>query len=186
MELNVGNNQAFGAKLISPAKVKTKIGKYWKNQDVNFVKVDTRNRAEDVKTLQEVEKLWGGQNLSNEFTRVAELSKGNANIYALTTQTDNLEKLEADKILGMIDTSKIKKKGAVDIYRVATNPKYAYEQNTRTRDKKHIAKELVESFKKMLGPKAKAIAEFAEAADMKFLKRIGLDSRNNGELVIPL
>lgn len=186
MDLKCNGTQSFGAKYVSPAKIKAKVGKYWKNQDVNFVKVDTRNNAADVQTIRDVEKLWGGQNLSNEFTRVAELSKGNANIYALTTQTDNLEKLEADKILGMIDTSNIKKKGVVDIYRVATNPKYAYEQNTRTRDKKHIAKELVESFKKMLGPKAKAIAEFAEATDMKFLKRIGLDSRNNGELIMIL
>lgn len=182
MYLNTTNNTAFEGKYIFPTTIKTKVGKYWKNQDVNFVKVDTRKNAADVKTLEEVEQLWEGQNLSGEFNRVAELSKGKANIYVLTTQTNNLEKLEADKILGMIDVADIRKKGAVDIYRIATNPKYAYAQNTRTRDKKHIAKELVNSVKKMLGPKAKAVLEFAEATDMPFCKRIGLETRNNGNI----
>ena len=182
MNLDCKNTQSFGAKYVSPAKIKTKVGKYWKDLDVNFVKVDTRKNAADVKALQEVDKLWEGQNLSGEFNRVAELSKGKANIYALTTQKCNLENLEADKVLGLIDTAAVKQKGAVDVYRVATSPKYAYEQNTRTRDKKHIARGLVKSFKNLLGPKAKAVAEFAEASDMPFLKKIGLESRNNGEI----
>ena len=110
MNLDCKNTQSFGAKYVSPAKIKTKVGKYWKDLDVNFVKVDTRKNAADVKALQEVDKLWEGQNLSGEFNRVAELSKGKANIYALTTQKCNLENLEADKVLGLIDTAAVKQK----------------------------------------------------------------------------
>lgn len=56
--------------------------------------------------------------------------KGKSNIYALTTQTDNFEKLDATKVLGIMSADKVNPKTKLaEIFKIGTNPKYAYEQN---------------------------------------------------------
>lgn len=138
MNIQPTNNLHFGGKLIAPTVVKQKVNKKWKDMPVNFVKFHAGDKFDRL-SINFLSYLWnGGKNLSGAIAEEVSILKGKSNIYALTTQTDNFEKLDATKVLGIMSADKVNPKTKLaEIFKIGTNPKYAYEQNKKHRDIKH-------------------------------------------------
>ena len=179
MQVQSTNNIQFGAKLISPATIKVKAGKRWKDAQVNFIKFDT-SKPRDTYFLEGVEALWGGRNLSSGITEEAHILGGNAQIYGLTTQNSNFDVVDAHKVLGLLSTDKITKgKPEVEIFKIGTKPQYAYAQNKRKREIKHIAKSMYEAFKNLAAKsKSEPVVSYAEPEDLKFLAKVGIEPKS--------
>lgn len=181
MEVRSVDRTQFGAKLISPAKVKYKAGKYWKDLDVNFIKFET-NKVADRSKLDAVSYLWDGKNLSSSIAEEANILGGSSNVYGLTLQKTNFENILPDHILGLMTTSKVKKGQAedIEIFKIGTNPKFAYEQQRRSRDIKHIAATLLASLRALAGGKKspKLYVHYADSQEMKFLNKVGIESKS--------
>lgn len=180
MQTDYSNNIQFGMKFISPAKIKVKNGKYWKDLDVSFVKFETE-KAADRKALRDVAKIWSNKNLSGAISEEAEILKDKSHIYALTLQKTDNGVILTDHILGLLTTDAIKKTGElIELFKIGTNPKFAYEQNRRTREVKHVAKNLINSFKEYAAKLSKTPVgvNYAEAEEVKFLQRTGVSIKN--------
>lgn len=181
MEIQRTNNVQFGARFISPANIKFKApnGK-WEKTGVSFIKFEPNKKA-DVAILHEISDIWGDKNLSAAVVDEAEILRGKAQIYALTSQDKNFDKINPRQILGLMTTDKIKKGEDVEVFKIGTNPMFAYEQNHKDRTLKHIAKSMVESLRSFVGSKSKnseVFSRYAESeSEAKFLKRIGLEPR---------
>lgn len=180
MLVQQNNNVNFCAKFVSPAVVKQKTGKVWKDANANFIQLETA-KTEDRKLLGYIKHLWYQKNLTPSIEEEAWVLGGNAHIYALTSQTDNFEKVEPSKVLGVMTTDKItRKKDSVEIFKIGTNPKFAYEQNKRSRDIKHIATAMIDAFKDLVSANSRAdvVVKYAEPKDMKFLRKVNLEPQH--------
>ena len=107
---SMNNNISFTAKFISPATVKklTKNGKYV-DIEVSAVKLASKNK-DDLSALEKINKEWGADtyasNILDEASSTNEFYKDyRPTVYAITTQRDNFEKLEPEKVLGLAETS---------------------------------------------------------------------------------
>ena len=121
MQIQKTNNVQFGAKFISPATIKVKVGKRWKDAQVNFIKFDT-SKQRDVSALEGVEALWGNKNLSSGITEEAHILGGKAQVYGITAQTSDFDVVDARKVLGLMSADKIEKgKPEVEIFKIGTN-----------------------------------------------------------------
>ena len=182
MEIQRTNNLQFGARFISPAKIKYKApnGK-WEKMDVSFIKFDTYKKS-DVSLVENISQLWNNKNLSGAIAEEANILGPKSQIYALTSQLKDFEQINPRQVLGLMTTGKIKKGEDVEIFKIGTNPLFAYEQNHRDRTFKHIAKSMIESFKNLVGLKSKGSETFVQYADspqeIKFLSRVGLEPRD--------
>lgn len=178
--MQVQNNVHFGAKYISPATIGVKAGKYWKDVNVSFVKLDTAS-VSDRKVLEQTADLWQGKNLSAAIAEEAKIMRGKSDIYAVTTQMTQHENLMPIQILGLMSTGKLtKKQNITEVFKIGTHPNFAYEQKHRSREIKHIAKGMLEAFKNFAKEHTKApvAVNYAEPHEMKFLQRVGLDIKN--------
>lgn len=180
MQIQNNNYVNFEARYISAAKAAEKINNKWKNIDVSFIKFDTSKKA-DIEALETVRNLWSGKNLSSGIVEESRVLGRKAQVYAVTKQQGNFEDVEPSKILGLMTTDKISKGTPVEIFKIGTDPKYAYEQNTRTRDMKHIARGMIDAFKKFVKGKSKSevIVNYAEPQEYKFLQRVDLNPKSN-------
>ena len=180
MEIQKSNNIQFGARYISPAKVQQKYGSKWKDLDVHFIKFET-NKEEDRFALGNIRNLWNRRNLSAGIAEEAEILGRNAQIYAITTQKDFSGSIEPNQVLGLMSTDKLQRgKDTIQIFKIGSNPSYAYAQKKRNRDIKHIATSLIEAFKgyaKSKGTK-NVIVNYADPDEMKFLAKVGLEPKN--------
>lgn len=177
MQIQSTNNVQFGAKYISPATIKVKAGKRWKDSQVNFIKFNV-SKKEDVKALNDVNALWGDRNLSGSIVEEVKNLGKDTHVYGVTTQTAGFDTVDSSKILGLVTTDKIAKGvKEVGVYRIGTTPKYAYAQNKRKRDIKHIATAMYESVKNLASKKAKApiVCKNVEPEDSKFLSKLGVE-----------
>ena len=165
MEIKGTNNIQFGAQLVKRVKIDGKGG-------YNFIKFNTGTKN-DVKTLSDIKTLWGGENLSAGIAEEAEILGKEANIYGLTLQTDNFRNADSSKVLGLVSTGKIVKGKETEIFKIGTNPEYAYEQKRQKRSIKHIASIMLENIRKLSG-NSKLIVNNAELQDMKFLNKAGI------------
>lgn len=183
MQIQQNNNVNFGARFINPATIKVKNGKgKWVNESVSFIKFDTSKKA-DVAALEALERLWGGKNLSGGVADEARILGGNAQIYALTNQVMDFETVRPKDILGIMSTDKTyRAKGDVEIYKIGSNPDFAYEQNRRHRSVKHVAKNMVQEFVKLLSKKdaVKNVVVHSDFTDRKFLDRVGFKLVEDG------
>ena len=179
MQVQSTNNIQFGAKLISPATIKVKAGKRWKDAQVNFIKFDT-SKQRDVSALEGVEALWENKNLSSGITEEAHILGGKAQVYGITAQTSNFDVVDARKVLGLMSADKIEKgKPEVEIFKIGTKPQYAYAQNKRKRDVKHIAKSMYEAFKNLAAKsKSEPVVSYADPEDLKFLAKVGIEPKS--------
>lgn len=180
MEVRSIDRTQFGAKLISPAKVKYKAGKYWKDLDVSFIKFET-TKVTDRSKLDAVSYIWDGRNLSKSIAEEANILGGKSNIYGLTLQKTDFDNILPDHILGLVSTGKVKNaQDGVEIFKIGTNPKFAYEQKRRSRDIKHIAATLLDSLRALAGGKKspKLYANYANPEEIKFLNRVGIEPRS--------
>lgn len=175
MNIQPTNNLHFEGKLIAPTVVKQKVNKKWKDMPVNFVKFNTGDKFDRL-SINFLSYLWnGGKNLSGAIAEEVSILKGKSNIYALTTQTDNFEKLDATKVLGIMSADKVNPKTKLaEIFKIGTNPKYAYEQNKEHRDIKHIASAMIDSFTQMISKKGKPFVSHVENGEEKFLEKVNL------------
>ncbi len=180
MEIQRTNNIQFGARYMGPAKVKSKVGTKWKDLEVSFIKFETV-KQEDRKVLNNICRLWNRKNLSAGIAEEANILGSNAQIYALSKQKDFSGSVDPNQILGLMSTDKIQRgKDTVQIYKIGTTPEYAYAQKRRSRDIKHIASSLVDSFRaiaKKHGNK-EVVVNYADQEDLKFLSKVGLELKN--------
>lgn len=174
--LNISNDRTqFGTRYIGPASVKAKIKHRWRDVDVNVIKFET-NLGKELNCIEALKYLWSGKNLSASIAEEARICGGASNVYAITSQERKLDKIEPSKILGVMTTGKIKKgEPTVEVYKIGVNPKYAYEQNKKSRELKHIATALIDAFaKKARKSGVEPIVSFAEPGEEKFLSKVGL------------
>lgn len=166
----------FGAYYVSSSKIKGKIRGRWHDVNVNLVKFET-NLHSDLRNIEAVSYLWGGKNLSKSIANEALTQGGGAHIYGLTYQTDSFDKIDPSKIIGLMSTQNFCK-GAkeTEIFKIGTNPKYAYEQNRKVRDVKHIAKAMIEAFSEYADRfGVKPVVSFIDSPnEAKFLNKVGL------------
>lgn len=181
MQIYSNNNVQFGARYVAPTSVKLKDAKKWKDVSVNFIKFETA-KEDDRRTLDQVSRLWGGKNLSSAIADEANILGGNAHIYGVTTQESNFDHVDPSKVLGFVSTDKFTKKaGEIPIFKIGTNPKFAYEQNKRKRSIKHIATSMIEALKLTTYKKAntKIVTQYAEPQEVKFLNKTGVEIKNS-------
>ena len=165
MQIQSTDNLQFGAGLVRRVNLNGK--------KVNFVKFNTGSKN-DVKALAEIKTLWGGKNLSAGIAEEAEILGKDAQIYGLTLQSNNFRNVDSSKVLGLISTDKITKGKETEVFKIGTNPKYAYEQKRSKRSIKHIASTMLENIKNLNG-NSKLVVNNAEPQEMKFLNKVGIE-----------
>lgn len=175
MQVQQTNNVQFGARFISsvPVKVKTESGK-WIDNSVNFIKLETSKKT-DVKALENLESLWGGKNLSSGVAEEARILGRKSHVYALTKQSSNFNNVNHRDILGVMTTDSVHlAKGDVSIFKIGTDPMFAYEQNGRHRQVKHIAKSMLRAFVGMLqkNKDVDSVVAHSDIQDTRFLQRL--------------
>lgn len=183
MQIKQTNSQNFGARFISPATIKIKNDKgKWVDDTVSFIKLNTGRKA-DVKAIEDVKYHWDGQNLSGGVAEEVKILGNKAEVFALTTQTDNFERVNPKDILGVMSTDKIyKAKGDVEIFKIGSDPAFAYEQNHRHRSIRHVAKSMLQEFVKLLNKNKDIdnVVVHSDFNDRKFLNRVGFKLVEDG------
>lgn len=176
MQVQQTTNQNFGARLIRPATIRIKNDKgKWINDTVSFIKFDTTKKA-DVQALEKLAYHWDDVNLSSGVAEEARILRGKAEVYALTNQKDDFKNINPKDILGVMTTDKTKNaKGNVEVFKIGTDPTFAYEQNRRKRSVKHIAKAMVNEFVRLVNKnkQVEAVVVYSEPNEEKFLSKVG-------------
>ena len=158
------NNVQFEAGLIR----RVNIG----GRKASFIKFNTGSKR-DVKALEGIETLWGGKNLSGGIAEEARILGKDAEIYGLTLQDKDFRKVDSSKVLGLVTTGDIVKGQETELFKIGTNPKYAYEQKRSRRSIKHIALTMLDNIKKMNGNSG-LFVNSAEPQEVTFLDKAGI------------
>ena len=102
----------FGAKFINNVnigKLQQGVAKYC-NCEVSFLEIDPHNTG-DIKALENCSKYWSYAKYADSIYHAASALRNDSKyykdnkVYVLTSQTDVFEKLNDDKILGMVHVS---------------------------------------------------------------------------------
>ncbi len=117
MRIENCNNTLFKAKFVNVEKVGKALnnGHGYSNQHVSFVKIDPSNSG-DIKALEYAAKYWENDKFALNIYYAACALKNkskyykNHEVYALTTQTADYEKLEKKDILGLVQVSPLEDK----------------------------------------------------------------------------
>ena len=148
MKINYSDNTNFNALFVKKTQVSRLLrnGKYVP-QDVSLVKINPKNVG-DIWALDTVANNWEYDKFSvNIFNSAYQVYQGaerpKYHIYALTTQRNNLRKLNADKILGLMDLTRFTKREAY-ISHLQTKPDFVYSTQPKI---KGIGTALVNSVK---------------------------------------
>ncbi len=174
MQIQKTNDVSFGASVVRHIKLTGKNGKQFK---ANFIKFNTR-RAKDVKALENIRTLWGGRNLSAGISEEAKILGKDSYIYGLTLQNNNFCDVDGSKVLGLVSTSKVVRGNDTEIFKIGTNPKYAYEQKHSRRSIKNIAKLMLDAIKDLNGNKS-LFASNVEENEKRFVEKVGIRMKNN-------
>ena len=145
------------------------------NTKVSFVELDKNDRV-DKDSLKNVSKLWN----KKEFNYASEIYYDAAkpfeydnivkeHYYAVTTQSENFEKLESEKILGLSLFSETTKPEN-EINWLQTNPVYKH-GSIEPREYKGIGKAIIEYVKEHY--RDKNIKVFAADDAINFYKKLG-------------
>lgn len=169
MQIQQTNNLGFRASLIRSVKLNGNKGKQY---NASFIKFNTGSKN-DVKALAQVRDLWQGRNMSAGIAEEADILGKDAQIYGLTLQSEGFRNVDSSKILGLVSTDRIAKDNGTEIFKIGTNPKYAYAQKYSRRSIKHIAKTMLENIKKLNGGKALCVSGVNEN-EMKILDKLGI------------
>ncbi len=152
MMIENNKNYSFTGKFINYAK----IGKYVKEKNAykdiksSFVEIDCKSKN-DVKSLENAINYWEDDKFGmNALYAVKEAQEDGSyysyhKVYTLTSQNDNFELLNSDKILGVIHVSPM---GNNKLYvdHIQTNPKYLYSMKPEYAG---IGTAMIESIKKL-------------------------------------
>ena len=123
------SNITFCAHFNNYAKVLKgdKISGKYAPHDVSFVSIDASNEL-DLSALKKVYENWNREVLAEAILRTAEaqylgdISYRHNKIFALTTQEDNFEHFEPDKILGIADVKVLNSKGHAFLEHIIVKP----------------------------------------------------------------
>ena len=104
---------SFKASLINKPNIlkRNSNGKY-SETPCSFIKIDANN-SNDIRALNNVSKYWEFSSFAENIAYTAKLMssgrniKSKYNIYALTTQNENLNKLDDEKILGLVEIEEL-------------------------------------------------------------------------------
>ncbi len=115
MKIENQYSPVFGAKLINNhvnvGKLQQGATRYC-NSEVSFVEIEPDN-VNDIKALKNCSEYWSYAKFSDNIYHAACAARNeskyyeNNKVYALTSQTDSFEKLDDDKILGLVHVSPI-------------------------------------------------------------------------------
>ena len=135
------NEVSFKANYIGKVSVQKSYYKKYKPFDVSLVKMNPSNES-DIRAVLKTTSLWDDS--LTAFTYDDMKKNISTDIFALTTQKNNLKKPLASKILGLIQLSDNPKGGKrIDV--LQTNPKYIHNKVLNDSPKyKHIGQTLVE------------------------------------------
>ena len=165
----------FTASYINQVKIKEKQpqSSKFKESSASLVELSMLDKN-DVKTLEELSYDWGDTSYA---TNLYELSKYvnykgcsdlNSNILAVTTQKEDFEKLDAGKVLGLVEYIK-KDDNSARISLIETNPEHTYYSNDR--EYKNIGKCMVKGVASY--SKANKITLHSVSSAKYFYKQMG-------------
>ena len=169
---------SFGAKYINPINVGKLEGKACKQVDVSFVEINPFNK-EDRFALSEIAHYWEHDKFAGNISVCADLineskSADGIKIFALTSQGDSFEKLNPEKILGVIETEDTAP-FHIHINRFQTKPDYVYKKDL---EYSGIGTSILNSLKEMYN-KISAISE-SDQSVRKFYERNGFYETSKG------
>ena len=124
------NNINFGAKFVCSTTIKQKSDNNYKNLPANIVEIDETDSS-DNDAINDVAKIWQSDSFNNltfvdsivhdiEMRKVLNLRP--TPIYAITLQENNFEKLDSERVLGLVEFSKVSDGNKIDYLQV--NPLY--------------------------------------------------------------
>ena len=118
------NQVSFKGTFVNPINIKKLEGNKYENFPASFVELDPK-KTQDLMALETIHKRWN-QSFSSIIYNSAFCSSVNPNkskhFYALTSQKDNFEHMNPDKILGVVQFNNISKYNRIDFLQV--NPMY--------------------------------------------------------------
>lgn len=129
----LSNQQTFGAKIVKHGKVfhyDASIGRYLPKK-VYLVQINA-NSEHEVGAMAEAVKNWNPEKEFAErimFDTVFKRDMDDRRFYILTQQKENLEKPDADKILGMVETSRVSGRTR-EVNYIQTHPEYVYQKGS--------------------------------------------------------
>ena len=88
-------------------------------------------------------------------------------------QDKDFRNVDSSKVLSLVTTGDIVKGQETELFKIGTNPKYAYEQKRSRRSIKHIALTMLDNIKKMNGNSG-LFVNSAEPQEVKFLEKSGV------------
>ena len=165
-----GYSIKFGATYITDSNVqKLDSNKKYKSEPVNFVEIDSKNYS-DVQALGKISKYWPNSFYSSAFYDTAlQKYKGNNyfniyKLYALTSQQDHFEKLDDERILGLVEVVQPSKNTPkIFVSHIETNPQYLYSKDSEYTG---IGSAMLESLQKLyyridlIARKSKTVSNF--------------------------
>lgn len=169
---------SFGAKFINPINVGKLDGKAYNQIDVSFVELNPFN-SDDVSALRQIAKYWENDKFAMNIKETAEMifkdkSADGIKIYTLTSQGDSFEKLNPDKILGVIEIEDAAP-FHIHINRFQTKPEYIYGYKP---EYKGVGTSILNSLKEMCN-KISAISE-DDKSTRSFYERNGFYETSKG------
>lgn len=180
------NSVSFKAIPVNTAKIPVKNAGKWLKEEVTLVRFNPRLNS-DMATLKGVQKRWHGQNMSASIEEEARIVK--SPVYGLVRQNSDFKNIDEKNVLGLFTTDKIDRTtDSVEIYRLGTNPEYAYAQKKRHRDMKHIGSTMIKKFVEFLDSKTNVqkVTIASEPESVKFYRRMHIPERENGLNVFEL
>ena len=153
MNTDYYSNITFGAKFNSIAKVRMikPTGKSYKKADVSFVKFDKTNER-DMFVLSECAKNWNDDEFAKSVYLSAQSiasdceSRITSEIYMLTTQDKDFDKLKAENILGLADVTLLGSDKRILLEHLKVNP---FIKNDKSAQIKGVGTALLDSLKSM-------------------------------------
>ena len=169
---------SFGAKFINPINVGKLEGKAYNQVDVSFVEINPFN-ADDVSALENIAKYWKDDKFAMNISVTADKihkskSADGIRIFALTSQGDSFEKLNPDRILGVVETEDMAP-FHFHINRFQVKPDYVYKRDL---EYSGVGTAILNSLKEMCN-KLSAISE-SDQSVKSFYERNGFDETFKG------
>lgn len=115
MKIANNNHPVFKASLVNKAKIGKLFNGRYANESVSFVKIDPFNHG-DINTLEYCANYWANDKFALNIYYAARALRNKSKyyegheVYALTAQTADYEKLEKTDILGLVQVSPLEDK----------------------------------------------------------------------------
>ena len=146
------NSVSFGAAPINRIKVQklNKNKKKFEDYFVNFVRLEPYNKK-DLEALEFLTQKWKDAKYVQQISTAAHWMKEKSiNVYALTNQKRNFEKLQADKILGHAEMRKDEHDPEnIILYHLQARPSAMNVNKTGRVNYKHVGSSILSSLKKI-------------------------------------